>query len=206
MKYNREMWEQAVRFHGHACPGLAQGFRVSRAALRLLGVKRAEDEELLAIVENDACGVDAVQALTGCTLGKGNLILDDRGKSVFIFARRDTGTAVRIYFHGGQKPPDPEFMRLRSLVEGGLASPEEVERFEAAKLSRIEGLLTDPEEDLLEWRWVEMELPVRAQLFNSFRCAVCGEKASESRARVRDGQVVCLSCAGSYSRGWQRGT
>ncbi len=57
---------------------------------------RAMDEELVAIVENDACGVDAVQVLTGCTFGKGNFIFYDYGKMAFTFFSRKTGKGVRL--------------------------------------------------------------------------------------------------------------
>ncbi|NIT04240.1 formylmethanofuran dehydrogenase, partial [Candidatus Saccharibacteria bacterium] len=46
-------FDDVVEFHGHLCPGLAIGFRVARAALDELG-QRAEDEELVAVVENDS--------------------------------------------------------------------------------------------------------------------------------------------------------
>ncbi|NOZ25951.1 MAG: formylmethanofuran dehydrogenase, partial [Nitrospirae bacterium] len=71
-------FEDAVRFHGHVCPGLALGYRVSDLVLRELG-PRSEDEELVAIVENNSCAVDAIQVMTGCTFGKGNLIFRDYG-------------------------------------------------------------------------------------------------------------------------------
>lgn len=203
MNYDIVSWERAVSFHGHACPGLAQGFRASQTALRLLGVReRSADEELVAIVENDACGVDAVQALTGCTLGKGNLIFCDYGKSVITLARRDQGRAVRVYVHGGLQPPNPEYLRIRGLVEDGSAAPEDRKRFEWMQNERIEKLLTQPEEEILTWRMVDLEMPEKARLFNSIKCGICGEKASESRARVKDGKPVCLSCFDNYTRGW----
>ena len=59
-------YAQIVEFHGHSCPGLAMGYRMACAALAELKSMRAEDEELVAIVENDACGVDALQCVTGC--------------------------------------------------------------------------------------------------------------------------------------------
>ncbi|MBC7237871.1 MAG: formylmethanofuran dehydrogenase subunit E family protein, partial [Chloroflexi bacterium] len=93
--------EQAVAFHGHFCPGLLIGYRAALIGLRELGVKRARDEELVAIVETDACGVDAIQVLTGCTLGKGNLILRDWGKQVFTFGRRSDGRMVRVALRYG---------------------------------------------------------------------------------------------------------
>ena len=39
-------------------------------------------------------------------------------------------------------------------------------------------------------------------LFNSVRCARCGEYVMEARARVKDGQPVCIPCSDNYSRGW----
>ena len=47
-------------------------------------------EEVVCITENDACGVDAVQVITGCTMGKGNLIYRGTGKMVFSFFNRKT--------------------------------------------------------------------------------------------------------------------
>ncbi len=78
---------QKVRdFHGHMCPGLAIGIRIAEIALREIG-PHAEDEEVVAVVETDMCGVDAIQVLTGCTFGKGNLIFNDYGKKAFSFYR-----------------------------------------------------------------------------------------------------------------------
>ena len=71
--------KQATDFHGHWCPGLAIGIRAAEWALKELG--KAPDEEIVAVVETDMCGVDAIQSLTGCTFGKGNLIHKDYGKA-----------------------------------------------------------------------------------------------------------------------------
>jgi len=92
------LWEDAVKFHGHACPGLAMGVRAGQIALKRLGVTRDCDEELIAISETDACSVDGIQVTTGCTLGKGNLFVKDYGKQVFIVGKRNTCKAVKVYF------------------------------------------------------------------------------------------------------------
>ena len=76
-------YEEIIQFHGHDCPGLAMGYRMATAAMKNLESFRADDEELVAIVENDACGVDALQCITGCTFGKGNLLFRDYGKHVY---------------------------------------------------------------------------------------------------------------------------
>jgi formylmethanofuran dehydrogenase subunit E len=83
-----------MEFHGHWCPGLAIGIRAAEWALKEMG--KSPDEEIVAVVETDMCGVDAIQYLTGCTFGKGNLIHKDYGKNAFTFYRRRDGKAVRL--------------------------------------------------------------------------------------------------------------
>jgi formylmethanofuran dehydrogenase subunit E len=105
---NEEMVEKTVAFHGHMCPGLAVGIRAAEVALREIG-PHAQDEEVVAVVETDMCGVDAIQFLTGCTFGKGNLIHLDHGKNTFTFYRRSDGKGIRVV----SRPeafgkPDPE--------------------------------------------------------------------------------------------------
>jgi len=92
---SREL-ERVVKFHGHFCGGIAVGYRAAKAGLKALHAARAEDEELVAIVENDSCAADAVQVVTGCTFGKGNFFFRDYGKHVYTFALRPSGKAVRV--------------------------------------------------------------------------------------------------------------
>jgi formylmethanofuran dehydrogenase subunit E len=56
---------------------------MAAAAMESLELFRAEDEELVAIVENDTCGVDALQCVVGYTFGKGNRLFRDDGKHVY---------------------------------------------------------------------------------------------------------------------------
>ncbi|MDN5326909.1 MAG: formylmethanofuran dehydrogenase subunit, partial [Moorella sp. (in: firmicutes)] len=125
MDDNLRDWDRAAAFHGHTCPGLAIGYRAAKIALRELAAGRASDEELVAIVETDACGVDALQVLTGCTLGKGNLLYRDYGKHVFTVGNRKTGTAIRVAFTGGDWQENEEYRQLRARVLGGQATPAE---------------------------------------------------------------------------------
>lgn len=180
-----EKLDEVIAFHGHCCPGLTIGYRAAQIALRALGVERAQDEELVAICETDACGVDAVQYLTGCTLGKGNLILRDWGKQVFTFGRRADGKMIRVA------------MRYGALDGVGGDTPEETRR------ARIDRLQTGPEAELFDVRWVDVLLPSKARVFRSVRCSQCGEGVMEARAHLRDGQPVCPECYGeTYRRGW----
>jgi len=101
-------FEEVVKFHGHTCPGVTIGYRMAKAAMNRLAAQRAEDEEIVAIVENNACGVDAVQVLSGCTFGKGNFIFRDYGKQVYTFYSRNTGKGYRVVFLGNNVPESVE--------------------------------------------------------------------------------------------------
>ena len=90
------LWQQAVKFHGHECGGLALGVRAAIEACRRFDVERVKDEEVVCVTENDACGVDGIQYVLGCTLGKGNLVYHDTGKFAFSFFDRRTGDAFRL--------------------------------------------------------------------------------------------------------------
>src|SRR5208337_4126550 len=89
-------FSDAITFHGHQCPGLALGYRAAVIALEELRTDPSRDEELVAIIENDACGIDALQVVTGCTAGKGNLVFRDYGKHVYTLINRRNGYAVRV--------------------------------------------------------------------------------------------------------------
>ena len=89
-----ELIKATIDFHGHSCPGLAIGIRLSELVMNKFG--RSMDEEIVAVVETDMCAVDAIQFLTGCTFGKGNLIHLDYGKSAFTFHSRQKEKSIRI--------------------------------------------------------------------------------------------------------------
>ena len=97
-------FEDAVTFHGHRCPGLALGYRAAGVGLEALGADPAGDEEVVAVVENDACGVDGLQVRAGCTFGKGNLRFLDYGKHVYTFYDRRSGRGVRVTTRSDFRP------------------------------------------------------------------------------------------------------
>nr|WP_320160957.1 FmdE family protein [uncultured Methanoregula sp.] len=204
MTQSIKSYNEAVAFHGHACPGLALGYRAAKYAMDALRAGRSDDEELVCIVENDACGVDAIQLVAGCSVGKGNLILQDFGKHAYTFIDRKYNRAIRIV----QRPEpvvqriDPVASALREKVMGGTATPAEHKEFHERQAGVIDKILTMPFEELFLIKEVNPEIPVKAKMFASVPCAICGEMVAEHRARVRDGKFVCIPCAGEYGRGW----
>ena len=192
----------AITFHGHLCPGLIIGYRAAILAAKELDLHRDKNEELVAVVENDACGLDAIQWMLGCSIGKGNLIFRDQGKQAFTIFRRDTGKAVRLVFQGQAGASSPDGMALRKKVMTGAATAEEKARFEVQKTERMRQMLAASDEELFSIKAPTFALPERARIFDSFACESCGEVTMEPRLRLVDGKKVCLACAEPYQRGW----
>ena len=196
--YPLPSFDEVVRFHGHRCPGLALGYRAALIALDELPASRSPDEELLGILENDACGIDAFIYLTGCTPGKGNLILRDWGKHAYTLIRRSDGTGVRVTtkpdYRASREVPD--FAPLRERVMAGTATEDEKNRY-AISLDRvIDAILTGPAGDIFTWSRVRPKLPPRARFYRSLTCQSCGEPVAEHRARRVEGRILCIPCAG----------
>jgi len=195
-------FQESIRLHGHACIGLAVGYAAARVALERLAIARAEDEELVAIVECDACGVDAIQSVLGCTLGKGNLIYRDHGKNVFTVIDRRKNRGVRIALAADLFNRTPEQEALMLKVFGGRADEGERQSFWTAQRKKIADFLADPAERWFRIEMVDPEAPERARLFSSLICELCGEQVMEPRVRLRAGKRVCIPCAENYGRGW----
>lgn len=183
--------EGVKRFHGHWCPGLAMGIRVAEVALNELG-PHSEDEEMVAVVETDNCAVDAIQYLTGCTFGKGNLIHLDYGKNAFSFYRRADGKAIRIVPKPRSwEPSDPALRALAEKAEKGEATEQDKERLRQA---RIEDILNQPLAGLFSIQEVTTGLPAEARIHQSVTCAECKERVMETRARLFGEETYCLPC------------
>lgn len=172
-------YERIVEFHGHSCPGVTMGYRMAKAAMKYLAESSAKDEELVAIVENDACGVDAVQCLTGCTFGKGNFIFKDYGKQAYTFYSRNTGKGVRVV-----------------LNEGNI--PESVRK---SKQEFIDWLLSADEQDVVILKEVVMKEPEPARIYRPIKCDFCGERAMETRIKQVNGKNACIPCAAQLEAG-----
>jgi len=190
---SKELIEKTIAFHGHSCPGLAIGIRAAELALKEIG--KAPDEEIVAVVETDMCGVDAIQFLTGCTFGKGNLIHKDFGKNAFSFYDRRKNIGFRAVLC-----PDisgevgSELRRLSKKVANDAANEEERIRYE--ELRRV--LQDRYMEADVERMFIIMEpafpVPKPARILQSLQCEGCGEMTMESRTRRMDGKTLCLPC------------
>ena len=167
-------WNDCVAFHGHECGGLTIGYKASLYAAQLLKLEFSDDEQVVCISENDACGIDAIQVMLGCSVGKGNLLFHMRGKSAYSFYNRKTGDAVRLVLK-----PTPAGM-----------TKEESYAYMQGK---------EPQ-DLFEVKETTIRLPEKARLFHSYICDCCGESTGANWIRLSGDQKLCLDCYNTYDR------
>ena len=189
-----EDFQACVRFHGHVCLGLAIGYAAARAARSALKTERAPDEELVAIVENDSCAVDAFQALLGCTFGKGNLIFRDWGKQVFTLIDRKTRGAVRVSLTG-QIPGREERHALKQKIDAGTATDRDTTMFEELRTKAVLTLISADPEQFFEVKRVDIAMPPMARVVNTRPCDLCGEFTVTSKLKEKGGRLVCTECS-----------
>lgn len=167
-------WQDCVTFHGHECGGLTIGYKASLYAIDLLHLEFSDDEQVVCITENDACGVDAIQVMLGCSIGKGNLLFHIRGKQAFSFYNRKTGKSVRLIL----KPKPENITKEESFAYYQGRTPEEM--FDVKEIS--------------------ISLPEKARLFDSYTCDCCGETTGANWIRLAGSKKLCLDCYKHYNR------
>lgn len=189
-----EELRQVVKFHGHLCPGLLIGYRVSKAAMREAGIERGRDEEIAVRVENNSCAVDAIQYMTGCTFGKGNFIFVDHGKHVYTFWDRRQGNAYRVSVSVNLWESHPELKALREKALSVSLSREEETTLKAFRAKIERELLELPDDELLSIKNSRELPPQKARIYGSIKCDQCGEWAMETRIRLLSGKRLCIPC------------
>lgn len=185
-----------VAFHGHLCPGLVYGYLVAKESIRLLGLKRSADEEVVAVCENDSCAIDALQIMLGTTAGKGNLIINNYGKNAYTIINRTQKKAYRFsrktnYVYAGRHKD--EFETLEKALSEGTAS--EMEKLRQRLLKAID-LFSRPFDEVFSAKTAEVPAPPYASIAPSISCAVCGEMTMQTKMiSGKDSALLCIPCS-----------
>lgn len=194
---NQEAWSKAVAFHGHICPGIVVGFRASMKVLELLDCPgKLIGESHYAVVENDVCGVDGVQLITGCTLGNDSLIIENQGKFAFAWVDKKSGEGFRLLL----KVPvwkSNEPLDLHHKVKLGTATAEEKQKFISLRGQRGLELLELSDQELFQVEKILRKIPGKPRLFPFVKCARCNESFMEPWARAVNNEIICPACAKS---------
>ncbi len=188
-----ELLQESVRIHGHLCPGQVLGVRLAMLGLRLVGIddpKGEQRKDLLVFVEIDRCATDAIQSVTGCSLGKRSLKFMDFGIMAATFWNTSAGKAVRIVAKEESKEGSAKYF------------PEIENKYKR----QVEAYKVMSDHELFEVQEVELkqlpdcDLPGRPT--RRVQCDMCGDWVQDCRDVELDGKVVCRACAGQryYTR------
>lgn len=171
--------QKAKEFHGEICPGIVMGTRMTMAGLRELGMDPlTKNHDLIVYVEIDRCATDAIQAITGVSLGHRSLKHMNYGKFAATFIDTKTNKAVRVTALP-KNPNQPKDMKEVAKMVGSV-----------------------PEEELFRIQQVIVKIP--PEDFPGFpthkdKCSQCGEEIMDSKEVLVDGKTLCKNCAqGSY--------
>ena len=176
-----EQLEKAEAFHGHLCGGITIGTKLAMYGLELMGMElNTKNKNLIVFLEIDRCMSDAIQSVTGCTMGKRSLKQMYYGKFAVTFYDMETEKALRISDADANKKEKPK----------------------ETKEEMIERFTKTPPEDLFKVEKVKIEL-APAQMpgkpHTSTFCSMCGEKVTDGMHNKIGGKPVCRSCSeGSY--------
>lgn len=188
-------FDEVVEFHGCYCLDIAMGYRVSKALMRTMGDDIKNMKDVYAYVGAPTCAVDAIQKMTGCTLGKRNLIFTNTGKSVFVMQNVKTGKAVRAYCHYWDNFDHVQLREQRKAAHAPTATPEQKAVFETLLDHQVHGILMAAEATLFTLGNVILAASPKSSKYISEPCAVCGEFAKVDLLRDEDGKKLCSECA-----------
>lgn len=168
--------------HGHLCPRQALGVRIALAGAAALGMPVPRtDKRLLVILEMDGCFADGILVVTGISVGKRTLRIEDYGKVAATFFDGRSQKAGRV-------APQPD---ARARADQLL--PEE-HRHYFAQLNAYE---FKNAEDLLVIQNVVLRRSFRSTVSRPgirANCSRCGVEILNGREITRIGEALCQAC------------
>lgn len=178
--------DESVKTHGHLCPGQVLGVRMSMLGLRGIGIsdpKGKDRKSIIVFVEMDRCATDAVQSVTGCSLGKRSMKFMDYGKMAATFLNTKTGKAIRIVAREDSRQKAKEYF---PGIEDKYAA-----QLEAYKIM--------PDGELFDAREVSIKIApedMPGRPLRRVQCDSCGEHVQDRREIYQNGRILCRPCAG----------
>ncbi len=189
MKPFKQLLDESVKIHGHLCPGQVLGVRLSMLGLRLLGIedpKGSDRKSLMVYVEIDRCATDAIQSVTGCSLGKRSLRWVDYGVMAATFINLRDSKAFRIVARE----------EARGLADK--YAPDIADKYRR----QLEAYKLMPDEELFSVQKVKVDIPafdMPGRPIRRVQCSRCGDYVQDGREVETDGVILCRACAyGGY--------
>ncbi len=186
-----------VHYHGHLCPELAVGYRAGLVAQNELGLTRDNASKFFIMAENMTSAIDALQCMTGCTVGNQRFYAYDLGKHVYYFGRfpggSEPGEALRVALIN----PIINLCHVNDVEErimAGRAAPAEVDEYRRAVDQAVSEILNIPDESLFKKSKVSLRPPQVITSNGYTNCTCCGEVVAVNKAILGENGFLCQVC------------
>ena len=184
MKDLSALLEISARDHSHLCPRQILGVRIGLRGICSLQLESNQGcKRLLVITETDGCFADGLSAATNCTVGHRTLRVEDYGKAAATFVDTQTGKAVRV-------------APMLDIRERACAFvPDELRHY----LAQMQAYQAMPDEEMLTVEEVFLKTSIEQIISHPgmrINCGMCGEEVMNEREILRNGLILCQSCAG----------
>jgi formylmethanofuran dehydrogenase subunit E len=176
---------ESVKIHGHLCPGQVLGVRMALYGLDLIGIhdpRGADRKKLYLFVEIDRCATDALQSVTGCSLGHRTMRFVDYGKMAATFVNLVSGRAVRVV----------------AREEARLKAKDYFPKVENKYQCQLEAYKVMPDKALFYHEYVLVDIPkedMPGRPLSRVMCDQCSEYVQDMREMSVNGSILCRSCA-----------
>lgn len=184
-----KLLDESVRIHGHLCPGQVLGVKMTMLGLSKVGIddpKGKDRKDIIVFVEMDRCATDAVQSVTGCSLGHRTMKFMDYGKMAATFVNLKIGKAVRVLAKEDARDKAKKYF------------PDIEDKYKA----QLEAYKIMPDDELFEFMDVRVNIKpedMPGRPLKRVACDVCGEFVQDMRDVLKDGKTLCKPCAfGGY--------
>lgn len=176
--------KQSASQHDHLCPRQVLGVRMGLAGMAAIGIPAPMPHKAAAIfIESDGCFATGIEVATGAAVGHRTLRVMDLGKIAATFANVATGCAIRLAIQ-------PDVRRRALAYAPGI---------KARYYAQLKGYQLMPESELFSFQEVDLQPSLAAVISRPglrAKCARCGEEIINERQVLKDGQVLCRTCAG----------
>lgn len=187
-----------VYYHGHLCPELAVGYRAALVAQQEMGLARENAAEFFILAENMSSAIEALQLLTGCTIGNQNFFAYDLGKHVYYLGRVKAGGEPEEVLRLALVNRSVDLGaagELDNKIFAGQATEAELEQYRQAVDTAVQAILELPEEQLFVKKKVTLQPPRASGRFRYTACSRCGEMVALGKTVSGEGGHYCRVCA-----------
>jgi formylmethanofuran dehydrogenase subunit E len=186
----KELVEKVYAYHTKRAPGIPIGCAMVLLAQEKLG----ECKKIGAISETQVCLSDAIQYLTGCTIGNKYLKLKDQiGRYAMTLYSRKDGHGVRVFVDQKKinKETMPEIWKFFQRKRGPEVRDNQELRQASAK--KIVEEFYAGNMDIFGYEQVQVADFEKDPVAPAICCKECGETFLSKS----DGETVCLVCSGA---------